>query len=229
MKYTTRDFPIGTKYIYISRHSVDHSKVFKVVGYGQGLSEKLLMYDKDSHMGHQVSDCIPYQDGQIYFPDGLENQIDIVKTLIGRYFKNRYTGVISKIMGLSVYIKGDRPKGVGKGNSTVNNLMEEQGFAIFLDSYCEDKDDRYHYPIGVGASITMYEKPIVKVNNYEAKDCGDYYEFGCAKISKNRLKRAYDYLLREPLIDNNSNRKVNSIKIGEGEFTLEILKLLVEE
>lgn len=63
----------------------------------------------------------------------------------------------------------------------------------------------------------------IKVNGYEAVDTGDTYTFGCAVIDKDLLRFTKEFLQKEPL---KGNRGPKSVKIGEGEFTLEILKSL---
>jgi hypothetical protein len=63
----------------------------------------------------------------------------------------------------------------------------------------------------------------IAVNGYEGEDKGDYWKFGCAEINKEVLKRAKQLIDMSHLTPV-GNRKIESIKIGEGVFTLEILK-----
>jgi hypothetical protein len=63
----------------------------------------------------------------------------------------------------------------------------------------------------------------VKVNGYVGNDTGDYYEFGCAEIPKHDLLDAREFLLVQSKKPYGGNRKIESVKIGAGDFTLEIL------
>lgn len=109
------------------------------------------------------------------------------------------------------------------------------GIQLFLEpekdvtSYLVEQDIKNHgYCVAVVGN--RYSEPwknvqlvTVKVNGYEAVDAGDTYTFGCAVIDKDLLRFTKEFLQKEPL---KGNRGPKSVIIGEGEFTLEILKSL---
>lgn len=73
----------------------------------------------------------------------------------------------------------------------------------------------------------------IEINGYQAEDKGDHWEFGCAKLSKNRIKE----LLKTMKLFNGKgkkdtqyhNRKIESIKLDSGvEITVDQLKELCQ-
>lgn len=67
----------------------------------------------------------------------------------------------------------------------------------------------------------------IKVNGYEAIENGEYYSFGCAKITKESLRVARTCLQTIEKEGNITTCKDSGcVKIGAGYFTLDILKKL---
>lgn len=102
---------------------------------------------------------------------------------------------------------------VSEGGPITSNLsneeVREQGYSICV------RGNSFTVPY---KKVSVIEEIIV--NGYIAEDKGIYYKFGCAEIDKKTLKAAKDFLNLSP---GYGNKTPQSVKIGEGEFTLAIL------
>ena len=67
--------------------------------------------------------------------------------------------------------------------------------------------------------------PVIRINGYDAKFNEDSVVFGCARIGKEVFISLYE-LNRLKL--HNSNREIESVTIGNGEFSKEVIKEIAE-
>jgi hypothetical protein len=156
--------------------------------------------------------------------DTIEEQIKYAKTWIGKKVQsardpNRYGIVESYSVKTTI-------DGLNNESGCYSKIIDLQGAVVVLEGKWNAGDgmSKIVHPL---YPIVEYTKPIVKINGYHAIDKGDYFEFGCAKISKTMLKRAYDFLKDTNNWADCGNRKTVSVKIGAGDFTLEDLKNLL--
>lgn len=174
---------------------------------------------------------------RLYLPDGipqppapttntpkecsLKEQIDYARNFLGKKIKTARYDKVGIVKGISYIEKADNV--TGKLKAEMQEFISNQGLIVCLD--VEEAAGIFR-PYWVHPILCPIQEHLekVKVNGYEAEDCGDYFKFGCAKIDKEQLNAA-KYLLQS--IWPNSNKKVESVKIGTGEFTLEILKKLL--
>lgn len=71
-----------------------------------------------------------------------------------------------------------------------------------------------------------YNPPVV-INGFPAEDSKDSVKFGCAIISKNDLRACKKFLQEQSSnVDTRYDRKIESVKIGAGSFTLDDLNRL---
>lgn len=115
-------------------------------------------------------------------------------------------------------------------NFTYNNwyrIITEQGKYLdyFTTSFVEATKEEY----------TKYQEsikaPYITINGYQAVFKEDYVEFGCAKLSKHFIHELYESLveLNESAKElANTNRTLNSVKLGVGEFTIGQIKQIKE-
>jgi len=82
--------------------------------------------------------------------------------------------------------------------------------------------------VGISGMEVIEPEPweTVIINGYTAEKTAIGYKFGCAEISSLILTRARDLLLLS-YCDLSSNRKIKSIKVGAGNFSLDDLQKLV--
>lgn len=69
------------------------------------------------------------------------------------------------------------------------------------------------------------EKPNITINGHKAEFFDDYVKFGCAEIAVDHFKQIWDVMTVNHI---NSNRKVDKVTIGKGEFNAEQIKQIVE-
>jgi hypothetical protein len=152
----------------------------------------------------------------------LEEQIKFAKSLVGKKVKSRNCDGYFLIERFEIYTeetKHDSDLFVEEFKKTIS---KQPAYVCLIG---EQNYERIILPNSKPEDFEIQKE--VKVNGHIAEDMGDYYKFGCAEISKPQLKRAKEFLVNSQGCWNNSNRDTKSVKIGAGEFTLEILNQLV--
>jgi len=148
----------------------------------------------------------------------LREQIELAKSYLGKTIEYS-EGISNTVSGIvlgtdtNAQVGGaytDRAeKQIAKNGFFVSIWLKESKGFILIDD--QTPNFKIHEPI--------------MVNGFEAKDRGDSYGFGCAKIGKESLKAAKTFL--ETVKSDGTNKPVEFVEIGAGKFTLEILNKLV--
>ena len=165
-------------------------------------------------------------------PEEFEEQIAYAKSLLGKTIYSRefkMTGIPTNF----IVIHGAPLHYFEMHNNKIDQLIEKfnikYGFCIVMTGRW-DNGNRIAYPIAPEhPPILEKPKPKIKINGYEATYFDDYIKFGCAKISKQQLKDARDFLHDCENEYPDSNRETHCVKIGLGEFCLKDLNALLEE
>lgn len=144
----------------------------------------------------------------------LQETINLAKSYVG---KSIY--VNGKPVKLAKYIVSYNTSSDCASNdlSLAKKQIEKWGVFVTMES------DRRYFLVDPQKNLVFAKR--VVVNGYEAIDRGSDFEFGCARVSKDTLRAAKALL--EKSQQNSDNKKIKSIKIGEGEFTLDILNDLI--
>ena len=175
------------------------------------------------------------------------NNNGVIVELLKRRFENVRTEETVKVqIELAKRLVGKRVYGVDKKRTGVVDsfTIESEYTSDCLASLREAIND---YGVGIvvhgkwdnGCPMQMTIRPDwtfesmtgdlnkikVKVNGHVGEDKGDYYLFGCAKIAKEDLLDAREFLAKTER-SSGLYRSVSSVRIGAGEFNLEILKQL---
>lgn len=155
-------------------------------------------------------------------PTDLGKQIELAKSLIGETIYSLENPDVCGVV--DSYKISDEIFFTSKLNTErFSKVLKKQPVVVELKGTWND-----NVPMGYilvpGDSFPKIRKPVVKVNGCEAKEDGEFYFFGCAMISKENLKEAKLLLSRQS--KSAGNRKIESVKIGKGDFTLEILEQL---
>jgi len=158
----------------------------------------------------------------------IEEQIKLAKSLVGKRIKSELrkgiTGVITSFVIIQDTSELKNPS-IGC-EKNCNLMIDAQGCAVVLRGDWGNKN-RIASVIGVSEIEVVEVKPweTVKVNGWPAKKISGGYEFGCATISNEVIAGALR-LMREGN-GGFGNKKVESIRIGAGEFNLDTLQKLV--
>jgi hypothetical protein len=151
----------------------------------------------------------------------LEEQIKFAKSLVGKRIALRAYGKSTLIT--NIFISDEI-----YGHMNLNSKKECEEILKKQDIFVMIQGDNYGRPILPTSKPEDFEiQKEVEVNGYIAEDMGNYYKFGCAEISYKQLQRAKKFLEECSGTWSNSNRDVKSVRIGDGEFTLELLNQLV--
>lgn len=143
----------------------------------------------------------------------IKDQYEKAKALIGKKITRSSLTMVVKTVHLELL----------NSNSSVfsNEFFERHGYVIQL------KGGGSCIPFDSNVEICK-QVIVVKAHDgveYEAKNNGECWKFGCAEISKQLIKKAYE--LMDTTFDS-GNRKLNKITIGACDFDFDTLKKLVE-
>ncbi len=154
----------------------------------------------------------------------LEQEIEIAKSFIGKRVTNS-SGSIGNITDIAVFVTESSWKQWQNRKSGVEPTVFPQHLVYVTGTWGKGSAD-LSLCISLGPDHKYYPQLVksVIVNGYEGVDKGHYYEFGCAKITKEALLKAKAFLESCPWKDESEFKQVQSVKIGAGEFTLDILK-----
>jgi hypothetical protein len=158
-------------------------------------------------------------------PEPLESRIaaaqeHIGKDIVSLYNKNRH-GVVKRVAVCLSEESGTKDFGLDK---RITQKHFKNGPEILLLGGWSDGAKMVR--VFDNNSLEIYVEKI-KVNGFDAEDMGEYYKFGCAQIQKSQLKRAKEFLIETNKgLSGYCNRKTESVKIGQGDFTLDILNKL---
>lgn len=161
----------------------------------------------------------PLEEKQITLSE-IKAQYEAAKLLVGKKVRDTDTGEIFTPINIELWMDSDK---VGEGTLT-EEIFNKKGFVIIL--VAPDNCKFISYP-----SNCLEEAKEIRVKNtsgveYIAEDKGEYWQFGCAKIGKGLIKEAHN--LFEKFGSMSEYKMPQSIQIGAGIFTREILKELVE-
>jgi len=163
----------------------------------------------------------------------IEEQIQFAKGLVGKRIKSiggenkGKTGIVERFEIITDMSGVTRP--LGKLKDELKALFEKQGCAVVLRGKWTSLNPMCR-AIGGGIPVEIAPEPepweAVKINGHPAEKLPYGYKFGCAEISDGLLCKAKE-VLRYSRFDQQSNKKIVSIKIGDGEFSLDALNKLV--
>ena len=153
----------------------------------------------------------------------LEEQIKFAKSLVGKRIRSiTYPDKFRLVEYLEV--SDNIPTRFGDVNrANAEEVLKRQDVFVCIGNMY--RYDRVIFPNSKPEDFEIQKE--VEVNGYIAEDMGNYYKFGCAEISYKQLQRAKKFLEECSGTWSNSNRDVKSVRIGDGEFTLELLNQLV--
>lgn len=167
-------------------------------------------YYRDREQAQKALDEFMNNEKQITLAE-IKAKFEKAKKLIGKKIKDnnfivQQVHLIVDDSGISSYL--------------CDEFLEKNGFVIILSG--EGKSVPYT------SDVKVYNIVTIKAHDgleYEAEDDGKCWKFGCAEISKNLIKQAYQ------LMDTRfayGNREVRKITIGACDFEFDTLKQLVE-
>jgi hypothetical protein len=153
----------------------------------------------------------------------IGEQIKFAKSLIGKRIKHRNDCSASIIDGYEVITELDHNlRAYPYFVKDSEEIFSKQDVLVYIYSN-NSRFKRAILPKSTESDFKIVENG-VKVNGYVGNDTGDYYEFGCVEISKHILRDAKEFLSTQSKKPSAGNRKIQSVKIGAGDFTLEILE-----
>lgn len=147
----------------------------------------------------------------------LEKQIELATSFAGKHLTVKRDTSVRKFSNYAVVVAGDAT--LSNYSSNVRNFAASHKKPFVVVNLNGNS-----YPIFELNEIAP--EPIV-VNGYTGVEGKDAWVFGCATISKDLLKAAKDFLEASAKV-RGGNRTVDSVTIGSGKFTLDILKKLVK-
>jgi len=247
MKNKIKEMPEGMPPVLENQVYLGKSGEFKTEGYFNGRvcrfhpnQELEWVYNGQlngaSHRLHYTAD----RDSEIAKLNGLaplptiEEQIQIAKGLVGKRIKSisddvnkGKTGIVERFEIITDMSGVINPLGTLKG--TLKALFEKQGCAVVLRGKWTRLNPMCR-AIGNGIPVEIAPEPepweAVKINGHPAERIPIGYKFGCAEVSTGLLRKAKE-LLEFSKRNSASNKKIVSIKIGDGEFSLDALNKLV--
>lgn len=153
----------------------------------------------------------------------ISEQIQFAQSLVGKRVEIRSTYGSARITKYKILTS---VAGIGnlQAREEARKVLEKNGVVVVVEGDC------YVRAILPDSKETFrIIKDLPRINGHKAIDMGDYYEFGCATVSKARLIRAKKYLESEWSYaeSKQDNKKVLSVTIGQGVFSLDVLNQLV--
>lgn len=153
--------------------------------------------------------------------DEIKSQLEKAKQLIGKRIKVLVSG--TNVVGNIALVKD------------VQLLLEKQNTWSDIAVKCF-KQNGYVIVLTTDYGKTLFDPTCyelvkeVVVNNhlgqeYVAQDCGRFWKFGCAEISKQQIKDLYNIMSSK---NYGGNRTVSKVTIGAADFSLDTLKALVD-
>lgn len=152
----------------------------------------------------------------------IKSQYEEAKKLVGKKIKRLIgynAGLIHNVDEVNLHLENP-PKG-----ELHNKFFAENGYVISL----HERNMHEVNSIFMEGAYQMIEEIVVKNHSgqpYTAKNEGDFWVFGCARIDKSLLKAAYNLL--NDKATTKGNRSATKVTIGAADFDLETLKKLVE-
>jgi len=174
--------------------------------------------------------CVPKEIWNKKFPtkkkeitlNEIKSQYEEAKKLLGKKIKRLIgynAGSIHKVDEVNLHLENP-PKG-----ELHNKFFAENGYVISL----HERNMHEVNSVFMDAAFQVVEEITVTNHSgqsYIAKNEGDFWVFGCARIDKSLLKAAYDLL--NDKATTKGNRSATKVTIGAADFDLETLKKLVE-
>lgn len=153
-------------------------------------------------------------------PMSIEEQIKYAKSLIGKQIISPFSGSIGLVNGFEI--------GVAGSSHTAIKAIKKQGCVVhLLGSWSHQGLDMY-LAVDPEKKIDVAAEPweSVKINGFQAEKTETGFKFGYAEISTETLKKAKEFIYSTQG-DENTNKKVESVRIGEGNFTKHDLEQLL--
>ena len=155
----------------------------------------------------------------------MEEKLNYAKSLIGKLIKSRENGNQGKVEEVQVLLDFSKLTSPSFELKALLDIeLSKHGYVIVLSGYWLN-GNKMIYPI-TDFDVEIFTNS-VKINGYDSVDKGDYFEFGCAKITKKQLRAALNFITETNSESKDSNRVIESVKIGAGEFTLKDIKTLL--
>lgn len=153
--------------------------------------------------------------------DEIKTQLKKATQLIGKNIKvlvsgTGFEGNVAKVKGVEILLEKQY-----NWSAIAEKRFDENGYIIVLVT---DYGKTLFDP-------TCYElvKEVVVKNHlgqeYIAQDCGRFWKFGCAEISKQQIKDLYNIMSSK---NYGGNRTISKVTIGAADFSLDTLKALVD-
>jgi len=153
----------------------------------------------------------------------IKEQIEYARTFVGKKIASRILNGQPGLAG-KIEVFTEIPKGWRGDSDLIRQIVNNQGCMTALVGVWEGGVTLF-YPVHPELYVPELYVEKIKVNGFEAEDKGDYYKFGCEEISK-ELLRATKKLIESSNSYAENQKRVQSVKIGAGEFTLDILNKL---
>ncbi len=157
----------------------------------------------------------------------LDERLAYAKTFIGKKIRKTrgvQTHLVLTIKDVRLHtaiFSAGSVLAIGTGEKSTTDLISRDGYVMKLVSDSQD----ISIPIDFEDLEAFEIAPDpVKINGYEAKDEGQNIRFGCAVIPKDTLRTVRDLMKQATP---GEFKKVESVMIGKGQFTLEIIDKLL--
>lgn len=158
--------------------------------------------------------------------ESIDSRVALAKTFIGKkltLFSDKNVWAEAK----TVEVLFDNKKivnAVPELKARFKKHLDLHGNVVVLMGEYSDGSDMVRC-VDSNADMSLYVEK-VRINGFDAEEFKTYYKFGCAKISKRMLRDVRDFLFNWEAPSKISNRKLESVKIGAGDFTFETLNKL---
>jgi signal peptidase I len=157
----------------------------------------------------------------------LQETVEYASSLVGKFIKSRFGEKnisTSSVTGFKIHFDC-----AGTNNNPhKKQYFKKYGYYVTLDANWPDGVTG-GYPLDPDnlneESYDTRPKPVVIINGYTAEDKGNYFKFGCAKISKSQLKAIYHIMITDYFDD---CKPLKSVTIGQGVFTKQDIQNLLD-
>lgn len=156
--------------------------------------------------------------------DSIEKQVAYAKSLVGKYVSRGTT--IGKVTEFGIFT-GDKHNG---GCDRWDKTFDKYGVIVYINIVKLDNDTSWNAVISEYQFHYDIVSPPIVINGCVAEKTKDGYKFGCAEISRSQLSLAREFLKTSSylVLPDSTNRNIESVKIGVGNFNLTDLNALLD-
>jgi len=177
-------------------------------------------YYETQEQAQQALDSFMYEKPVVTL-DKVKSELAKAKKLIGKHIKVLISGIgvtgnVTVVKGAEILLEKEN-----NWSAIAQKTLDENGYIVVLVTE--------HGATLFDPNCYKLVKKVAVVNHqgqeYTAQDCGSFWKFGCAKISKQLIRDLYNVMSSK---NYQGNRSVTKVTIGAADFSLDTLKDLME-